>query len=70
MDELFEQFLREKKYLTKVTDGTISFYLQIYRNFKNIGAFENFSKASVNKVIPGCGSEVLPLTLSIPTCAS
>jgi hypothetical protein len=37
MEQLFEQFLKQRKYLHNLTDGTLHFYREVYEFFKAVG---------------------------------
>jgi len=51
MDNLFEQFLRERRYIHNVSETTLKYYGEIFRNFKRAGAFDSLSKQSLQDTV-------------------
>lgn len=47
MKELFEEFIRERRYLRNLSEKTLIFYRESYRAFEKEGAWENLSKQSL-----------------------
>ena len=37
MDELFERFIKERKYLHNLTEGALCYYREVYGFFKAVG---------------------------------
>lgn len=51
MDNLFEEFINERKYFRNLSERTLRFYKETYHYFNQVGAFENLSKQSLQKAI-------------------
>lgn len=51
MDELFEQFIKERRYMRNLSEGTLNYYREVYRFFKDVAAFEGFSKQSLQSAV-------------------
>lgn len=51
MEPLFEQFIKERKYLRNLADKTLSGYREQYEVFRKLGAFEDLSKDSLQKAM-------------------
>ncbi len=51
MNNLFEEFINERKYFRKLSERTLRFYRETYHYFNQVGAFENLSKQSLQKAI-------------------
>ena len=47
MDNLFNEFIRERVYICNLSPRTIHYYKQVYRTFKGVGAFEDLSKPTL-----------------------
>jgi integrase/recombinase XerD len=45
--ELFEEFIRERRYLRNLSEKTLIFYRESYRAFEKEGSWENLSKQSL-----------------------
>jgi integrase/recombinase XerD len=50
MDELFLQFLKEKRYLSNLAEGTLNYYREVYQFFKAVG-FDGSKESLLNAVI-------------------
>lgn len=50
MDELFLQFLKEKRYLANLAEGTLNYYREVYEFFKAVG-FDGSKESLQNAVI-------------------
>lgn len=53
MDKLFEQFIKERKYLRNLAESTLTYYQDTYKQFKILGAFPDLSKESLQNAIIG-----------------
>jgi integrase/recombinase XerD len=51
MDNLFEEFINERKYFRNLSERTLRFYRETYHYFKQVGAFDNLSKQSLQNAI-------------------
>jgi integrase/recombinase XerD len=51
MDELFNEFIREKTYIHNLSPRTIKYYKEIYRFFNQARAFEKLSKRSLQEAL-------------------
>ena len=51
MDTLFEQFIKERRYFRNLSERTLSFYAETYNYFKQVGAFDNLSKQSLQNAV-------------------
>jgi integrase/recombinase XerD len=51
MDNLFEEFINERKYLRNLSDRTLRFYKETYHYFRQVGAFEKLSKQSLQNAV-------------------
>lgn len=51
MDELFEQFINERKYFRNLSEKTLSYYSETYHYFKQVNAFQNLSKQSLQNAV-------------------
>jgi integrase/recombinase XerD len=51
MDNLFEEFINERKYFRNLSERTLRFYKETYHYFNQVGTFENLSKQSLQKAI-------------------
>lgn len=51
IDQLFNEFIREKIYIANLSPRTIKYYKQMYVLFKQVGAFERLSKHSLQESI-------------------
>jgi len=51
MDTLFEQFIKERRYFRNLSERTLSFYTETYNYFKQVGAFDNLSKQSLQNAV-------------------
>lgn len=51
MDTLFEQFIKERKYFRNLSERTLSFYIETYNYFKQVGAFDDLSKQSLQNAV-------------------
>lgn len=51
MDNLFEEFINERKYFRNLSERTLRFYKETYHYFNQVGAFENLSKQSLQSAI-------------------
>lgn len=51
MDNLFEQFINERRYLRNLAETTLSGYREQFGVFKSLGAFEDLSKTSLQKAV-------------------
>jgi site-specific recombinase XerD len=47
MDDLFEQFIKERRYLRNLAESTLDYYRQTYTFFKQVGAFAPLTKQSL-----------------------
>ena len=47
MDNLFSEFIKERRYLHNLAESTLLYYTQTYTLFKKVNAFDNFSKHSI-----------------------
>lgn len=50
LDILFEQFIKERKYLRNLTEGTLHYYREVYEFFKAVG-FDGSKESLQNAVI-------------------
>ena|ERR1044072_4105745 len=50
MDELFLQFLKEKRYVANLAEGTLNYYREVYNFFKAAG-FDGSKESVQNAVI-------------------
>lgn len=51
MDSLFEQFIKERRYFRNLSERTLRFYTETYRYFKQVGAFDDLSKQSLQNAV-------------------
>jgi integrase/recombinase XerD len=51
MDKLFEQFIKERRYFRNLSERTLSFYVETYTYFKQVGAFENLTRQSLLEAV-------------------
>ncbi len=51
MDTLFEQFIKERRYFRNLSERTLSFYTETYNYFKQVGAFDDLSKQSLQNAV-------------------
>lgn len=51
MDTLFEQFIRERRYLRNLSETTLVYYSDSYKYVKQAGGFDNLSKQSLQNAI-------------------
>lgn len=51
MDKLFDQFIKERRYFRNLSEKTLEFYSEIYSYFKQVGAFDNLSKQSLQNAV-------------------
>jgi integrase/recombinase XerD len=51
MKELFEEFIRERRYLRNLSEKTLTFYREVYSVFDKEGAWDNLSKQSLLSAI-------------------
>lgn len=51
MNNLFEEFINERKYFRNLSERTLRFYKETYHYFNQVGAFENLSKQSLQSAI-------------------
>jgi Site-specific recombinase XerD len=49
--ELFESFIRERRYLSNLSEGTLTYYREVFNNFSKEGAFNPLSKQSLTNTI-------------------
>ncbi len=50
MDKLFDDFIKERRYLNNLSETTLRYYLQVFNNFRNSG-FTEPTKACLTDVI-------------------
>jgi integrase/recombinase XerD len=50
LNDLFEQFIRERKYLHNLTEGTLAHYREVYRFFTDVG-FDGSKKSLQESII-------------------
>jgi site-specific recombinase XerD len=50
MDELFELFIKERRYLHNLAEGTLSYYREVYNFFKAVG-FDGSKESLQNSII-------------------
>ncbi len=51
MSELFESFIRERRYLHNLAESTLTYYREVYHNFDKAGAFTDLSKKSLSEAL-------------------
>jgi integrase/recombinase XerD len=51
MDHLFDQFIKERRYFRNLSERTLRFYTETYNYFKQVGAFEDLSKQSLQNAV-------------------
>ena len=51
MDNLFTQFINERRYFRNLSEKTLKFYSETYHYFKEVGAFQNLSKQSLQNAV-------------------
>ena len=51
MDNLFEEFINERRYLRNLSESTLSVYRENYESFKKVGAFQELSKTSLQAAV-------------------
>lgn len=49
MQNLFDEFIRERQFIHNLSPRTIHYYKQVYRVFRDTGAFNNLSRAKLNE---------------------
>src|SRR4051812_39114322 len=50
MDELFELFIKERRYLHNLAEGTLHYYHEVYQFFRDVG-FDGSKESLVSAVI-------------------
>jgi len=50
MESLFAQFIKERRYLSNLSETTLTYYSQIFNNFRNSG-FDELSKDCLTSVV-------------------
>ena len=53
MDNLFEQFIKERRYFRNLAESTLSFYAETFHQFKQVEVFESLSKQSLQNALIG-----------------
>lgn len=51
MDNLFTQFINERKYFRNLSEKTLRYYYETYQYFKQVNAFDNLSKQSLQNAV-------------------
>jgi integrase/recombinase XerD len=51
MDNLFTQFINERRYFRNLSEKTLKFYSETYHYFNQVGAFQNLSKQSLQNAV-------------------
>lgn len=51
MDNLFKQFIKERRYFRNLSGRTLRYYSETYHYFKQTGAFDNLSKQSLQNAL-------------------
>jgi len=51
MDKLFKEFIEERRYLHNLSEATLTFYKETYRQFEQLNTFDNLSKETLRKAI-------------------
>ena len=51
INDLFQQFLKERRYLSNLAETTLTYYEEVFNNFQRTGAFETLTRACINQAI-------------------
>lgn len=51
MNSLFEQFIKERRYLRNLSEKTLQYYSESFQSFNLVGAFESLSKQSLQNAV-------------------